>query len=138
MLSSILPSASLDHTAIATQSIEDYLASLKLSPSDYRIETLPSHGVSVCFIPLTSGNLEIISPLSDSSPVAAFIKSRGTALHHIGFKVKDINQSLSILKNAGFQLIDETPRIGARGKQIAFIHPKSTGGILFELCAEPI
>lgn len=137
MLNALLPHAILDHTAIATSSIEEYLTSLKLSAKDYSIETLPTHGVSVCFIPLASGNLEIISPLSDTSSIAEFIKSRGTALHHIGLKVKDINESLLTLKNAGYRLIDESPRIGARGKQIAFIHPKSTGGILFELCADP-
>lgn len=137
MISLLLPDIVLDHTAIATNSIHDFLNTLNIKPESLTIETLPDHGVSVCFIPLSTGNLEIISPLSDTSPVAEFIKSRGTALHHIGLKVKNINESLLTLKNAGYRLIDETPRIGARGKQIAFIHPKSTGGILFELCADP-
>lgn len=137
MLIEILYESTLDHTAIATTSISDYVKTLGLDAGSLQIETLPTHGVSVCFIPLVSGNLEIISPISDSSPIAEFIKSRGTALHHIGLKVKNINESLLTLKNAGYRLIDEAPRVGARGKLIAFIHPKSTGGILFELCADP-
>lgn len=118
-----LPHLKLDHVAIAVTSLEPYNLN--------NIETISDQDVRVGFIE----NLEIISPISENSSVARFIQKHGSGtLHHVGFKVDDIIASISDLKSKGVQMIDNAPRLGARGKKIAFIHPKSTGGTLIELC----
>ncbi len=118
-----LPNLKLDHVAIAVSSLDPYNLN--------NIETISDQGVRVGFI----GNLEIISPLSEESSVSRFIKKHGSgAIHHIGFRVDDLIASISELKSKGIQMIDNAPRAGARGKKIAFLHPKSTGGTLIELC----
>jgi methylmalonyl-CoA/ethylmalonyl-CoA epimerase len=78
--------------------------------------------------------LELLEPTSAGSPVAKFIEKRGEGLHHVAFTVDDIRQRLETLKQGGVRLIDETPRAGAHHTQIAFLHPRSTGGVLTELC----
>jgi methylmalonyl-CoA/ethylmalonyl-CoA epimerase len=78
--------------------------------------------------------LELLEPTSPDSPVAKFIEKRGEGLHHVAFTVDDIERRLAMLKAGGVRLIDETPRAGAHHTQIAFLHPKSSGGVLTELC----
>lgn len=77
--------------------------------------------------------IELVSPTSDDSPIAGFLEKKGDGLHHVCIYVEDIEAKLSELKNAGVRLIDETPRIGAEGNKIAFIHPKDMNGVLIEL-----
>jgi methylmalonyl-CoA/ethylmalonyl-CoA epimerase len=84
--------------------------------------------------PLTA--LEVISPAGNEG-LQRFLDRRGPGLHHICFEVEDLSATLATLKAAGIQLIDETPRVGARGHLVAFLHPASTGGVLYELCASP-
>jgi methylmalonyl-CoA/ethylmalonyl-CoA epimerase len=88
---------------------------------------------------LDAGNthIELLEPLSAESPVGKFLASRGQGLHHICFGVDDISAELSQLKSAATRLIDEQPKIGAGGAKIAFVHPKSTGGVLMELSQQP-
>jgi len=78
--------------------------------------------------------LELLEPTSTDSPVAKFIEKRGEGLHHIAYTVDDIQRRLAALKDGGVRLIDETPRMGAHNTQIAFLHPRSSGGVLTELC----
>jgi len=96
-------------------------------------EIIADQGVEV--LELTSGetSIELLQPLDSDSPVGRFITNRGGGLHHIALLVDDIKGKLSICKAEGFRLIDETPRKGAGGRLVAFIHPSSTGGVLVEL-----
>lgn len=80
-----------------------------------------------------SGRIELLAATDDDSPIRKFIDKRGSGLHHLALKVNNIEHKLKELKSKGYRLIDETPRVGAGGKKIAFIHPSSTGGILLEL-----
>ena len=121
----------LDHIAIAVRSIRESATTFEpvtgcaCSP----LEELPAQGVNVAFL----GALELIEPLSADSSVARFIERKGPGLHHIAYRVPDIRTALAELKTRGFQPIDEEPRTGARGNQVAFLHPKTTGGVLIEL-----
>jgi methylmalonyl-CoA/ethylmalonyl-CoA epimerase len=78
--------------------------------------------------------IELLEPTSADSPIAKFLKKKGPGLHHVAYRVADLPATLSALKSGGVRLIDEAPRSGAHGTQIAFAHPKSTGGVLTEFC----
>lgn len=101
-------------------------------------ETVEDQGVRVGFFSLGEAGhevrLELLEPLSDESPVAKFIEKRGEGLHHVAYTVADIEARLAALAEAGTRMIDETPRNGAHHTRIAFMHPKSSGGVLTELC----
>ena len=121
----------LDHVGVAVASIRESAATFEpiTGATCSSIEELPGHDVNVAFI----GSIELIEPRSDSSPVARFLSRRGPGIHHIAYRVSDLHATLQDLNARGFLLIDEEPRPGARGHLVAFIHPKSTGGILTEL-----
>lgn len=95
-------------------------------------ETLAAQGVQVCFIPLESPNLELLTPADQSGAVARFLERRGEGLHHVCFAVDDIALELRRLEAAGFELIDRSPRDG-HGGLVAFVHPRSAHGVLIEL-----
>jgi methylmalonyl-CoA/ethylmalonyl-CoA epimerase len=97
------------------------------------IEEVPDQKVRVGMIPVGESRLELAGPTDPSSPISKFIQKHGEGIHHICFEVEDIESELLRLKAAGFQLIDERPRLGADGHLIAFIHPRTTGGVLVEL-----
>jgi methylmalonyl-CoA/ethylmalonyl-CoA epimerase len=128
----------LDHIAIAVASLEEALPfyNKQLGLSIHSIEEVPEQGVRVAKLSIGDTHIELLEPLGPDTPVGKFLKQRGPGLHHICVGVADIKESLNGLKNAGTRLIDENPRIGAGGAQIAFLHPKSTGGVLVEL-SEP-
>ncbi|MGW8266832.1 MAG: methylmalonyl-CoA epimerase [Longimicrobiales bacterium] len=121
----------LDHVAVAVSSLEEacHLFELLGGTSCSPVETLESQGVRVCF----AGSVELLEPLGPETPVGRFIKGRGEGLHHIAYRVPDLPEALARLREAGIQLIDSVPRTGARGHLVAFLHPKSTGGVLVEL-----
>ncbi|WAH39048.1 methylmalonyl-CoA epimerase [Alicyclobacillus dauci] len=126
----------LDHVGIAVHNLEESIQlyerafGLKLE----RIETVQDQGVQVAFLSAGSTHLELLSPLNEDSSVAKFLDKRGPGLHHLAFAVRDIHAALASAKAKGLRLIDESPRQGAGGKQVAFLHPKSTGGVLTEYC----
>src|SRR5205814_1912668 len=97
------------------------------------IETVEEQGVRVAKLELGNTHIELLEPLGPDTPVGKFIAKRGTGLHHICLGVEDIEGELSKLKGQGVKLIDEKPRVGADGASIAFLHPKSTSGVLLEL-----
>ena len=97
------------------------------------VEEVPDQKVRIGMIPIGESHLELAGPTDSSSTISKFIQKRGEGIHHICFEVEDIKSELSRLKAAGFQLIDEQPRLGADGHLIAFIHPRTTGGVLVEL-----
>ncbi|HEX7118942.1 MAG TPA: methylmalonyl-CoA epimerase [Longimicrobiales bacterium] len=128
----------LDHVAIAVASIEEALPTFELvtgaegSPRE-RVE---SQGVDVVFVGAGTGRLELLEPAAPDSPVARFLEKRGPGLHHLAYRVPDLEAALARLAAAGVQLIDERPRAGAHGRLVAFLHPRSTGGVLIELVQE--
>jgi methylmalonyl-CoA epimerase len=121
----------LDHIGIAVQSIQESAATFEpiTGATCSNIEELPEQGVNVAFV----GSLELIEPRSSTSPLTRFLTRRGPGIHHVAYRVPDLRTTLQDLNTQGFQLIDEKPRLGARGHLVAFIHPKSTGGTLIEL-----
>jgi len=124
----------VDHIAIAVPSITDAATTFELlmGQTCSPVEELPDQSVNVAFI----GSLELIEPRGPNTSVARFIESRGAGLHHIAFRVPDISMALAKYRESGVRLIDEQPRPGARGHQVAFLHPGSTGGVLVELVQE--
>ncbi|HEX6046109.1 MAG TPA: methylmalonyl-CoA epimerase [Pyrinomonadaceae bacterium] len=125
----------IDHIGIAVKSIEEGLGfwqeALGLTPDS--AEEVAEQGLKVCMFPIGDTNVELLEPITSQSPVGKFLEKRGPGLHHIAIEVSDIHGSLAKLKQRGARLIDETPRIGARGSLIAFVHPSSTNGVLLEL-----
>lgn len=121
----------LDHVAVAVSSLKETRSLFQLLTGNdcSPVEELPSQGVRVCFV----GSVELLEPLSPDTTVGRFLQKRGQGLHHIAYRVPDLPAALSQLRTQGMELIDEEPRAGARGHQVAFIHPRSTGGVLIEL-----
>ncbi len=114
----------LDHIGIAVPSIRESAATFEpiAGAPCSATEELPEQGVNVAFV----GSIELIEPRSDTSPVARFLTRRGPGIHHVAYRVSDLRATLQDLNTRGFQLIDEEPRLGARGHLVAFVHPEST------------
>ncbi len=121
----------LDHVGIATGSISDSAGRYELLTGSAcsPIETLPIQRVRVAFV----GQIELLEPFGADSPITRFLSKRGPGLHHVAYRVPDIRAQLSVLHEQGLELIDIEPRPGARGHLTAFIHPRSAGGVLWEL-----
>lgn len=128
----------VDHIGVAVKSISEAAKFYeeKLGLKIIGIEEVKDQKVRVAFIPIGGTRIELIEAITPDSPIAAFISKRGEGIHHVALRVPNLEESLKSLKEKGVVLIDEKPRIGARGIKIAFVHPKSTGGILLELCEE--
>jgi methylmalonyl-CoA epimerase len=126
----------IDHIGIAVANIQESLLfwEASLGIESHGIEEVPEQKLRTAFLPVGGTEIELLEPTSPDSSVAKFIEKRGEGLHHIAIRVDDIEASLVELKAKGIQLIDETPRDGAGGNRIAFVHPKSTHGVLLELC----
>lgn len=125
----------LDHVAIAVPSITAVLPIFTAisGGNSAPIEAVPSQRVNVTFVGSGPTRIELIEPTSSESAVHRFIERRGAGLHHIAYRVSDIEGTLASLASAGYRLIDDTPRPGAGGHRVAFLHPSSTGGVLVEL-----
>ena len=121
----------LDHVAIAVSSIEDATRLFKLvsGQTGSPPEVLEAQGVRVAFC----GQIELLEPLGPATPVGRFLERRGQALHHIAYRTRDLQADLDRLAAQGVELVDAAPRPGARGHLVAFLPPRSTGGILVEL-----
>jgi len=126
----------IDHIGIAVTSIQESLSfwetSLGIEP--HSIQEVPEQKLRTAFLPVGGTEIELLESTSADSSVAKFIEKHGEGLHHIAIRVDDIEAALAELKAKGIQLIDETPRNGAGGARIAFVHPKATHGVLLELC----
>ena len=99
-----------------------------------RLEDVPDQKVKTAIFAVGSSSIELMQGTDSSSPVMRFLEKRGEGVHHLSFVVDDIEQELVRLKGAGFQLVDERPRVGADGYLVAFLHPQSTNGVLVEIC----
>ena len=129
----------LDHVGIAVTDLDASIAFYQRSfgfTVELR-ESVPSQNVEVAFLGLPGTKIELLAPLSESSSLTKFLKTRGPGLHHICYRVADIRKELARLKALGHVLIDESPRPGAHHSLIAFVHPKSCEGVLTELCEYP-
>ena len=125
----------IDHLGIATKSIDESLKFWQdsLGLENVHTEVVEDQKVRVAMLPIGESRIELIEPTSPDSPIAKFLEKRGGGIHHIAIEVENIEASLAKLKENGARLIDETPRIGAEGCLIAFVHPQSTNGVLLEL-----
>jgi methylmalonyl-CoA/ethylmalonyl-CoA epimerase len=125
----------IDHLGIATKSIEEALKFWEnsLGLQNVHTEIVEEQKVRVAMLPIGESKIELLEPTSEDSPIAKFLEKRGGGIHHIAIEVDDIEVSLAKMKENGAKLIDETPRIGAEGCLIAFVHPQSTNGVLLEL-----
>ncbi len=129
----------IDHIGIAVESIEKSLRYYKdlLGLEYLGSEEVAEQNVRIAFLKIGESKIELVEPTSDDSPIAKFLEKRGTGIHHIAIRVDNIEEALARHLEAGARLIDEKPRIGAHNIRIAFVHPKSSDGVLFELCEEP-
>ena len=127
----------ISHIGVAVKSIEEAAEFYrKLGLEIESIEAVESQKVRVAFIPIGDIRIELLEPTSENSTVAKFIEKRGEGVHHIAFATDDLVSKLSEVEGKGIQLIDKKPRPGAHNASIAFLHPRSTHGILLELCEE--
>ncbi|MCE5192437.1 MAG: methylmalonyl-CoA epimerase [Candidatus Cryosericum sp.] len=126
----------IDHIGIAVANLQESLAFWEstLGIELHGIEEVPEQKVRTAFLPMGEAEIELLEPISPDSTVGKFIEKRGEGLHHIAIRVDNIEAALAELKAKGIQLIDETPRDGAGGTRIAFVHPKAAHGVLLELC----
>lgn len=131
----VFVSMKIDHLGIATREIAEALTfwrdSLGLELGE--VEEVEEQKVRVAMLPLGESRVELLEPTGPDSPIAKFLEKRGPGLHHIAIRVEDILQSLDRLKSQGARLIDESPRLGAGGSLVAFVHPSSANGVLLEL-----
>jgi methylmalonyl-CoA/ethylmalonyl-CoA epimerase len=125
----------IDHIAIVVPDIEQALGFWQeaLGLDLTHLENVPDQESLVAFLPSGESEVELVRPTTETSGVARYLSKRGPGMHHICFEVDDIADTLAHLKERGVELIDETPKIGTGGKKIAFVHPRSTGGVLVEL-----
>ena len=126
----------IDHLGIAVNSIEDgkNFWTEVLGLSFEGTETVEAQKVTTAFLPVGESEVELLESTAPDGPVAKYIEKKGQGIQHVAFRVADIEAALAELKEKGVRLIDETPRIGAGGAKIAFLHPKATNGVLVELC----
>ena len=131
----------IEHLGIAVKSIEEHLPYYEgvLGWKCYNIEVVEDQKVKTAFFKVGNSDtkIELLEPTSPDSTIAKYIEKRGEGIHHIAFCVDDVEKSLRDAESKGVRLIDEHPRKGAEGLNIAFLHPKSTGGVLTEFCCHP-
>ena len=125
----------INHLGIATKGIDEALKfwADALGLENVHTETVEDQKVRVAMLPIGETRIELLEPTSDDSPISKFLERRGGGIHHIAVEVENIEEALEKLKSEGMRLIDETPRIGAEGCLVAFVHPASAGGVLLEL-----
>ena len=126
----------IDHLGIAVKSINNAVSFWKdtLGLPLEGCETVASQKVTTAFMPVGAGEVELLEASAPGSPVGKYIETRGEGIQHVAFRVDDLDAALSELKEKGIPLIDQTPRPGAGGARIAFLHPKAANGVLVELC----
>jgi methylmalonyl-CoA/ethylmalonyl-CoA epimerase len=125
----------IDHIGVAVEALEPalelYAGSFELQVAHR--EVVEEQGVEAVLLDVGENHVELLAPLSEDTPVGRFLAKQGPGMHHVAYQVTDIDAVLTSLKEAGMQLIDEHPRGGIRGSRVAFLHPRSTGGVLTEI-----
>lgn len=125
----------IDHVGVAVEDIDAALGfyqDILGMPLVHR-ETVEEQGVHAALLDVGDGHVELVAPIGPETGVARFLERRGAGLHHVAYRVEDIDATLSALTAAGIRLIDERPRTGIRNSRVAFVHPASTGGVLSEI-----
>lgn len=128
----------IEHIGIAVKNLEksnSLFASL-FGESHYKIEEVASEGVKTSFFKSGPNKIELLEATKPESPIAKFIEKKGEGIHHIAFAVDNIKEEIKRLQGEGFTVLNETPKKGADNKLVAFLHPKTTNGVLIELCQE--
>ena len=128
----------IEHIGIAIKDLNtsEELFTKLFGKESYKVEAVESEGVKTLFFQLGETKIELLEASKPDSPIAKFIEKRGEGIHHIAYDVEDIESEMERLKGEGFQLLSEKPKEGADNKLVAFLHPKSTNGVLVELCQE--
>ena len=126
----------IEHIGIAVKDLANAneLFAKLFNQVHYKIESVESEGVFTSFFQLGETKIELLESTDENSAIAKFIEKKGEGIHHIAFEVEDIDAEMQRLQNEGFQLIHQNPKDGADNKRICFLHPKSTNGVLIELC----
>jgi methylmalonyl-CoA/ethylmalonyl-CoA epimerase len=125
----------IDHIGVATDDLDGAIALYEGTlgmPVAHR-ETVESQGVEAVLLDVGDGHVELLRPLQADTPIGKYLDKRGPGLHHVAYAVDDIDDVVSKLKEAGIAMIDSEPRVGIRQSRVAFVHPRSTGGVLTEL-----
>lgn len=130
----------IEHLGIAVQNIEESnaLFAKLLNIPPYKMEVVEREGVMTSFFQVGESKVELLQATSDGSPIAKYLEKNKQGIHHIAFDVDDIQSEMERLVNEGFVLLSQDPKPGADGKMIVFLHPKSTNGVLIELCQDTI
>jgi methylmalonyl-CoA/ethylmalonyl-CoA epimerase len=128
----------VEHIGIAVKNVEqaNILYTQLLGVAPYKSELVATEGVITSFFKTGESKIELLEGTSPESPITKFIEKKGEGIHHIAFEVEDIEAEMKRLKELGFTLLSDKPKRGADNKLICFVHPKSTGGVLIELCQE--
>ena len=128
----------IEHIGIAVKNLEDSnsLFSKLFGKSHYKMENVASESVNTSFFQVGANKIELLEATKADSPIAKFIDKNGEGIHHIAFDVDDIVSEIKRLKKEGFKVLHETPKRGADNKWVAFLHPKTSNGVLIELCQE--
>jgi methylmalonyl-CoA/ethylmalonyl-CoA epimerase len=128
----------LEHIGIAVKDLaaSEALFTQLLGSAPYKREAVESEGVTTSFFLVGNVKIELLAATNANSPIAKFIEKKGEGIHHLAFEVEDIEAELINKSESGFELINQTPKDGADNKRIAFLHPKSTNGVLTEMCEE--
>ena len=130
----------IEHIGIAVKNIEssNHLFAKLFGKAHYKTEAVESEGVKTSFFEVGPNKIELLEATNPKSPIAKFIEKKGEGIHHIAFDVDDIEKEVKRLVNEGFVVLNETPKKGADNKLVVFLHPKTTNGVLIELCQEII
>jgi methylmalonyl-CoA/ethylmalonyl-CoA epimerase len=128
----------IEHLGIAVKSLEESIPMYEalLNTTCYKREGVASEGVMTAFFQIGESKIELLEATNEDSPIAKFLAKNGQGFHHVAFEVENIEAEITRLQHAGFQLIHEVAKDGADNKRIAFLHPKSTGSLLVEICQE--
>ena len=128
----------IEHLGIAVKNLEEAIPMYEalLNTPCYKQEGVASEGVMTAFFQIGESKIELLEATNEASPIAKFLSKNGPGFHHVAFEVENIEAEIARLQAAGFQLIHEVAKDGADNKRIAFLHPKSTGSLLVEICQE--
>jgi methylmalonyl-CoA/ethylmalonyl-CoA epimerase len=130
----------IEHIGIAVKDLEksNALFAIIFGKPHYKVEEVESEGVKTSFFDVEPNKIELLEGTNENSPITKFIEKKGEGIHHIAFAVDDILSEVTRLKEEGFIILNETPKKGADNKLVVFLHPKSTNGVLIELCQEVV
>ena len=128
----------IEHLGIAVKELQQSIPLFEqlLNTPCYKTEEVASENVNTAFFQIADNKVELLEATHESSPIAKFIEKKGEGIHHIAFEVENIEAEMKRLSAVGFEILNETPKKGADNKLVCFLHPKSTNGVLVELCQE--